>query len=286
MKKIVFLLLFLPIQLFAQFEIGMFSTPSQQMVENAVKSSMFLSKQSFQIRDKKTDELFGLNGKKEFGVQYALGVKIKSGILLVDKVVRPWLYDSRFEKYKENYDPILYQATYTEQGEKVNYQELNLDTNKLENIFEKQIYSYPTETFEQKGLMCDYTAGTKKGWIIWVTADSNTDFEVTSSLNYTIYQKDLIVSKEQNFFGIEKPKGQQKILGGIYVVPYYMEIGVVEFKLCGLIVPDTEITWKICCPFIEHTDCQVESTNETGGESELTPIGKNNKDKNKKKDRK
>lgn len=288
MKKIVFLLLLLPIQLFAQFEIGMFSTPSQLMVENAVKSSMFLSKQSFQIRDKKTDELFGLNGKKEFGIQYAIGVKINSGVLLVDRVVRPWLYDSKFEKYKENYDPVLYQSAYTEQGEKVNYQELNLESNKLEDIFEKQIYSYPTEIFARKGLTIDNAEGTKKGWIIWVVADNNADFEVTANLNFTVYQKDLAVSKAQKSFVIEKPEGVQKILGGIYVVPYYTEIGVIEFKLCGLIVPDTEMTWKVCCPFVEYSDSQVEPADGSEGRFELTPIGKDKKDneKNKKKNRK
>lgn len=286
MKKLVFLLMILPVQLFAQFEIGMFSTPSQLMVENAVKSSFFLSKQSYQLRDKKSGELFGVNGKKEFSAQYAIGVKVRGGIILGDRMLQPWLYDSKFGKYKEGYEPVPYQATYTALEDEVSYKELEYDSEAQKGIIDKLIYRYPSDVFAGEGLAADSTAGIKNGWIIWVTA-KETDWEKTAAVNYVTYQKDLNVSKEDTSFGIEKPKGNLKLLGGLYVVPFYTGIGTIEFKLCGIIVQDTETTWKVCCPFVVNPENEVKPADKQAVESELTPIGKDKTDKkNKKRDRK
>ena len=284
MKKLVFLLVILPVQLFAQFEIGMFSTPSQLMVENAVKSSFFLSKQSYQLRDKKSGELFGANGKKEFSAQYAIGIKVCDGILLGDRMLRPWLYDSKFGRYKDGYEPVPYQTTYTALEEKIDYKELKYDPEAREGVVDKQIYRYPSDVFAGKGLAVDSTAGTKDGWIIWVTA-RETDWEKTAAVNFVTYQKTLDISKDNTSFGIEKPKGNKPLLGGLYVVPFYPGIGTVEFRLCGLIVQDTESTWKVCCPFVGASKSEVKSADEQEGESELTPITKETK-KNRKDEKK
>ena len=101
MRKIIFIVnfLLLSVSSFAQFSLG--QSVGQQYVENAVRTGLFLTKHSFRICDEKSGDLFGLDGKDEFGSQYAFGVKVPGGILLTNRSVCPWLYDVNFEKYKD-----------------------------------------------------------------------------------------------------------------------------------------------------------------------------------------
>lgn len=73
----------------------------KSLLMDAVSSAFFLSRQSFQVADKKTGELYGLNNQNEFGKEITLGVKAKEGFLLTDKAIRPWEYNSKFNSYRD-----------------------------------------------------------------------------------------------------------------------------------------------------------------------------------------
>lgn len=268
--------------------------PSQPLLESSVENGFFVSRQSFQIRDKETGELFGLNGKEEFGVQYSIGIKIPDGILLMDEAVRPWEYNAKFEKYSEKYDPVLHQSDYSKLTKPVEYKTLDLHPDTQKMLVDSLLYMYGSESFDGKGFLLDKQTGEKEGWVVWVISRSSTDLETSADVNYIIYQKKLTVKSQGQSFEIEKPYADREVLGGVYVVPRYTEIGIVEFRLCGIIVPKNENSWVICCPFADNEDIPVvsgSSFNEKEKDnqaSELTPIGSDKKDskKNKKKDRK
>lgn len=268
------------------------TSDNQQLIEDVIKTGLFLSKQSFQICDKETGELFGLNGKKEFGIQYSVGVKVPNGFCLTDKAVRPWLYNSKYVRYKEKYDPVFYQATFSELKENAEYNSLDYASTKPEEVMDSVIYRFSSNTFGEKGFVLDSTKGKKDGWVIWVNADQNIDFEQTLNLNYIIYRKVLTVNERNRSFDINKPNTEQNVLGGIYVVPVYTAIGIVEFRLCGLILSIND-EWKVCCPFVGLTNTSVTEATPRNTEAieeenfKLTPTGKikkeDNKDKKKKK---
>lgn len=260
------------------------SNEDMAILKNGINSGLFISKQSFQICDKETGELFGLNGKKEFGIQYTVGIKIPNGFLLPDKAIRPWLYNNKFDKYKEKYDPVFYQATFSELGEQVQYDSLDYALTKQQELVDTTLYRFSSKTFGGKGFVLENTSGKKEGWIVWITTNKGTDFEQTGNLNYTIYRKNLTINKKECFFEIDKPTIEQEVLGGIYVVPAYTEIGVVEFRLCGIIAPQND-KWKIFCPFIEVKDARTteEELNQEEKRKdelpELTPVEKRNDEK-------
>lgn len=265
---------------------------NQQLIEDVIKTGVFLSKQSFQICNKETGELFGLNGKKEFGTQYSIGVKVPDGFCLTDKAVRPWLYDDKYLKYKEKYDPVFYQAAFSELKENAKYDSLAYISTKPEELMDSLLYRFSSTTFEGKGFTLDYTKGEKKGWLIWINADRNLNLEQTSDLNFIIYRKILTVNERNCSFDIDKPTTEQEVLGGIYVVPVYTAIGVIEFRLCGIIL-SRENKWEVCCPFaglanIPQAETTPATTNIVGEDDlKLTPAGKVNKDdKNGKKKKK
>lgn len=277
----------------AQFTIG--KTTGQEMTERAVAKTFFLSKQTFQISDKKSGDLYGLNGKKEFGTQYSVGVKVANGYLLTDKAVRPWQYNNRFAKYKEKYIPVSYTSTYTEFGEKANYSDVSI-ANPVA-LSDSLLYMLKDNAFGGKGLKIDTSKGEKDGWLVWVTAERNLNFEQAADAGFYVVKKAITIDKAKPLIDIDVPKYQtDSIIGAIYVVPEYAEIGTIVFKLCGIAV-DNGGKWQLVCPFVGMTfdDANSEKpkdsnagsvsggNNDDNEPAELTPVEKPAKDKGKKK---
>ncbi len=288
MKKIIFIVnfLLLSVSSFAQFTFG--QSIGQQYVENAVRTGIFLTKHSFRICDKKSGDLFGLDGKDEFGSQYAFGVKVSGGILLTNRSVCPWLYDANFDKYKNDYSPVLFQALYSGLEETPKYDLLDYEYDKKEVVVDTAVYRFMCNTFDGKGFTLDNVTGKKDGWIVWIVAGGDSNPEGNGQLDFIVYRKEITVSKNGQSFEVDKPDGKLKILGGIYVVPTFKEVGIIEFQLCGVLAL-TNTSWRMYCPFIGKSENETEQIdNQQSSEMQLTPIGKDKKEKakNKKKDRK
>lgn len=283
MRKIIFIVnfLLLSVSSFAQFSLG--QSVGQQYVENAVRTGLFLTKHSFRICDEKSGDLFGLDGKDEFGSQYAFGVKVPGGILLTNRSVCPWLYDVNFEKYKDDYSPVLFQALYSGLEETPKYDLLDYEYDKKEVVVDTAVYRFMSSTFDGKGFTLDNTTGKKDGWIIWVVAHENSNSESNVQLDFLVYRKEITVNKNGQWIEVDKPDGKQKILGGIYVVPTFKEVGIIEFQLCGVLA-QANTSWRIYCPFIGKSESKIEQIdNQQSSEAELTPIGKSKKGKAKNK---
>lgn len=287
MKSIYIMLIgLLPLLSFGQ---NLHYIPSQPLLESSVRNGFFVSRQSFQIRDKETGELFGLNGKEEFGVQYSIGIKIPDGILLMDEAVRPWKYNAKFKKYSEKYEPVLYQSDYSELTKSLEYGTLDFHPDTQKMLVDSLLYMYGAESFGGKGFLLDTQTGEKEGWVVWVASKSSTDLETSADVDYIIYQKKITVKSQGQSFDIEKPYAGREVLGGVYVIPEYTGIGIVELRLCGVIVPRSENSWVICCPFAGNEDIpatsgsSVNEKEEDNQALELTPIGSDKKDNTKKK---
>lgn len=266
----------------------------QQFIEDAVKNGLFLAKQSYQICDRETGDLFGFRGNKEFGTEYSVGVKVDGGFLLTDKAVRPWVSDEKFAKYADKYDPIFYQSRYKELKPKAEYDSLDCDLTKQKQLADTAVYRFESTTFGKKGFVLDTASGEKQGWIVLVTIDKDADPE-NADVNYTIYRNDITVDADNSSVKIDNPNADRKILGGIYLVPAYTGIGVLEFRLCGVVAQSGK-GWTIYCPFSDGKSKSGEDSVDSDGagagdNSDLTPVGeeeetpktKDNKGKQKKK---
>lgn len=247
----------------AQFHI---KSMGQEFLERIVSPSLFITSQSFQVSSKEDGKMYGFSGKQEFGVSYSVGVKVRDGIVLTDKAVRPWEYDANYDKYREGYAPVRYQSHYSEAQEEAKYDTLAYDTAKGMVLAENALYRYPTKTFGGKGLILDITEGQKEGWFVWVTSKKGQNLKENTQVDYTIYRKSITIGRERTDTVVDAPNTSQEVLGGIYVVPTVTDIGVMEFRLCGILTP-AEKGWRVVFPFIGGGD-----KGNDNAPSDVTPI--------------
>ena len=115
--------------LLASFQIGQaqiyVKSENQQLIENAVRDAFFVSINSFQIQDKDGNR-FGTRNNNEFGSERTLGIKTKDGVILTNRAICPWNYDSRFEKYRHDYTPVMSKTLYSEMNDVANYQAIDI----------------------------------------------------------------------------------------------------------------------------------------------------------------
>lgn len=285
MKKLLYIILTLSVMpIYAQ---TFYKSSNQQMIEDAIKNGFFICKHSFQVCDKKTGELYGLNNKNEFGTEYSIGIKLPNSILLIDNAVRPWEYNSKYAKYKKDYAPVSYRIMCSEMKEKIKYDSLECKLDSQETLVDSLMYRFTSKSFSGKGFVLDNTIGEKQGWIVWITAGKQNDFEKNLDVNYIIYQKGIQIDKQLPIIDIAPIESEQGILGGIYVTPMYDGLGVIKFHLCGIIARQQN-KWKIFCPFIGMGDSEKSNIEEQHDcvPFKLTPVedkkSKSKKKKNKK----
>lgn len=264
-------------------------------IVQVLSPAFFLSRQSFQVCDKNTGELYGLNNKDEFGTEITLGVKVKGGYLLTDKALHPWNYNDKYATYKEGYNPVLCRSEYTEVGEKSKYDSLDIAQAYVNDLMQTTCYLVKSNCLGGKGLNIDSMEGSKDGWVVWTIVDDDKDLNKTAQLTL-VCNTNKLEAKKDGKVDVEAPDGK-KILGGIYVIPIAAGIGMLEFRLCGIMV-ERDGKWSIHFPFIgneklfmKDSKPQVKdkSVEETEKESEsaddlypVNPPKKNNKKKNKK----
>lgn len=254
--------------------------------------SIFLSRQSFQVSDKKTGDLYGLNNKDEFGTEISLGIKVKNGFVLTDRAVRPWEHNAKFETYRNDYNPVPYMSEYSEVGENAKYDTLDISQSKMKELLSTSLYFQTSDSFLGKGLTVDFTKGTKDGWIVWVCIDNGADLNKTSQVELISYSKTIDV-EETSHIDLDAPDGKE-ILGGIYVVPNNKSIGELEFCVSGIIV-ENKGKWSLCFPFVGKEklikpNTQPVTAQTKDGDDSLTPIddmyGQPSKKRNEKKNKK
>lgn len=281
----------------AQFSFTKSISVGQTYVEKAIADGIIVVRQSFQIADK-DGERYGFRGKNEFGISYTLGIKVHDGLIINDKAVRPWDYDSNFDKYRGKYSPLLYQCSYSPTAEAADYQEL--DCANAEAWCDSTVYHVGTDLFGGQGFTLDTTTGVKDGWVVWITADKGADRDQNAAIEVVAIRNSKVeVETPDQAIAIGQLTTESDIIGGFFLVPAFTGIGTMEFHLCGIIVP-ADGKYELRCPFVgmeapkpaeeAHPDDAVaadegtevaESDPET---PELTPIEDSpTKDKDKKK---
>lgn len=283
MKKYIALLLLTAIAATGHAQLQVGKSAAQLIVEQAVRPGIVISQNAFQIKKNGTDELFGLNGKNEFGTAYTVGLKVPGGILLTDRAIHPWDGNEKFEKYKADYSPVACTPRYAELADTADYQETAYEASKAEALCDSSVYRCATNVFGHDAFTPDTAAGDKQGWMVWVSIGKNADKAKTTRCELMAQMKDVKVGTETT---LAPPATDKEILGGLYVVPAYTSIGTIVFRLSGIAVKKGK-KWQLAFPFEVKETTKAEEQPETvkpaDDAPELTPVSKVGDDKAKSK---
>ena len=289
MKRFFFILSLVVLTIDMQAQLAVRKSTAAQWTEGAVISSLFQTKQSFCIKDNKTGELYGLNNKEVFGTEISLAVKVKGGYVITDKAISPWAYNAKFATYRDSYTPVMVASEYAELGSDAKFDTLDITQSKMKEVQKSSLYVVKSDYFSSKGLTIDDTEGNKKGWIVWVCADKNADMTKGINPELICYSYD-IESSESDAVKMDAPNGKN-VLGGIYVLPIFREMGQIEFRLCGLLC-EKDGQWKVVFPFVgwkyenESKTIDGKEKVKTTSHDSLTPVDDvypaNSKKRNKK----
>lgn len=235
------------------------------VIIDALKPELSIIRQQYQL--KRDGNYWGKNGKNYYGESYTLGVKVSGGMILLGEVLTPWEYDEEYQtRYASgNYTPVLYRS-YQHGINDSTFHEVDWDLNTYAKPLNegKSLYIY-TDAQKDFGLNKDETAGEKKGYMIWVYSTTTVEDSVVSMyLVQSSYQVD--ASADSTIYRMS-PENQEKLLGGIFVVPRIERGGIVQFLLVGVAAPDAARNW----------DLHLLTT-------ETNPLPKENIDKHKKKE--
>ncbi|MDH8701075.1 hypothetical protein M2138_000414 [Dysgonomonadaceae bacterium PH5-43] len=213
-----------------------FISPSQEMIEYAIKDGIYLVEQRYRLKNNEDGKYYGRNNKSEFGKVYSIAVKLNAAYCIDEMVFTPWKLDDNYtslsEKEKEQYTPVLYKSNYRKIFHD-NWNNFPLDTLNSTEII-NGMYSLTDEKGEF-GLQIDVAEGLKKGWLVWVTTQDDSSKQDTIDLNLIVYRSEINITQDKGICEINQPVFPANIMGGIYIVPEVTRIGQVTFFLTGMI---------------------------------------------------
>lgn len=295
MKKILLFVIssFFSTVVSAQLSIG--KSAGQIITENAVKGSVVIVKQSYQVKSKKNGKVFGRNGKKEFGQHFSIGVITENGLVLTEASLKPWIDDKAFKSVEDNYEPFisLTEIRAMEGKEQLKYVQCPLQ---IGNQQPNGIWIAQTNNSSNNSMEIDPEEGNKDGWLIWYTSKESLYSNSESSVSIQTINKKLDINGGDIEIG--GPSNSELLLGGIYVTPIYLGGGHISFKLVGIAIKEND-KWTLRTPFIgysnektiavqeeqlqETVQQEEEKTEESQEEIELTPVAQDKKTKKNKK---
>lgn len=248
MKRIVIILL----SMMALLQSGaqkIVKSTGQKITESAILGSCVVVKQSYQIKNKKTGIVYGRNGRDEFGKSYSIGVKTDAGLVLIEKAIKPWLYDVDFKKVKDDYDPLIF---LTEVGEIVSDAKVSYSACPISIGHQQPNGAWVANVSVNSPniLGIDTELGQKDGWLVWYTAD-NINSNDSTALSVQSVNRKIEANEEGVDIDVEAPIGAGTPVGGIYVCPFYEGNGRVVYKLTGIIIQNDN-KWVLRTPFVGY----------------------------------
>lgn len=264
------------------------STDNQELIRKSLEKSLIIVNSSYQLKDTVTNEYYGRLGRDEFGHIYSIGIKVKGGYYLSDKAVRPWMYDSNFNRYKETHLPVFYKIYYKELQDSILTEIEKRPEHLQTEVYPQQFYFRKDSTlFKGEGFEPKCQTGKADGWLVWLVADKPiTESDSITSTSYIIYRKTLEIKEGHQEHNIDAPSTDKTIWGGIYVVPEPTGIGQITFRLSGVLV-EKEGKWAVLTAVNQNSNECAIINDENEGNDTLTPIRKEEtKNKKNKKNRK
>jgi len=211
---------------------------NQQLIEDAVKDGLFVVRSCYRLQDTTKTEptYFGRNNLPYFGNTYSLGIKVRSGYYTDDIAARPWLYDSNYDTYRTaaSYKPVISESYYRPHHDST-YLSLPYQDRPVKEITKEQVYFTEDTVFQDKGFIPDTLPGLKKGWLVWVTTDKPLHEQPGQTLSFSIYRSELTFDGDTGRYEVRSLATDRIVLGGIYVIPDFSEVGQITFRVAGVL---------------------------------------------------
>lgn len=278
MKKIFFLAVAISISvgIKAQF----FYSDNQQIIKDIVINSFVIVEQSYLLQDTVNHQLFGRNNQTEFGKLRGIAVKTKDGYLISNELLTPWDVDEDCKRYLNQYRGVISKTNIFEISDTIVSQRgiVSRPANS-----QNQFVSLINDTiFQNNGFKIAQTSSQTEGWLVWLTAKNDIEsLKAGDNVTYQIYKKDLNVSVDSICYDVVSPTTENKIIGGLFIVPGQSQIGNIVFNLCGIVI-NVEGRWKIILSNFNNTISN--SATIENEDINLTPV--NNTSEPKKKEKK
>lgn len=257
-------------------------SPNQAMVKAAVEQSVVITCSGYKLQDS-TGQRYGRNNRTEFSQVYSLAVATDSGLVIPASTTTPWSYDSDFDRYRTSHSPILNSIRFRIIDDSV-YRNLQQTVDSTQSQMLYRMSADSVAKVPQLSIHNDTTY--RNGWLLWVYAsDTLGNAGATSTIAVTAPSNicDTIPSIRVNapiFSGLFLDSvAACKPIGAVWVVPYYPRPGIVQFKVAGLTVRDSE-GWMLAP--IRFMTSEVEDTPVETSSDELTPSPEQQKPTSKK----
>lgn len=260
--------LFLYVSLAPTVAMGQFHTSTHQMVQQAVENNIIIAKTGYQISDTTSGKIFGRDGNEVFNYVYSVGASTSAGICFPLHTLKPWLSDSDFAPYQNQYTPLRFGATIRNAINDTTYGDtLNLVELGKENINDSVILL--TKLRCKNELQVCKTTDILDGWLVWVYTADSADVITPTSFSIASYNTDLKkktkVSPPAFALLSSDANDGRRLIGGIYLAAHITNANI-SFSLAGILVPDGK-SWTIATPFSKKGKSPALNSS-----SELTPV--------------
>ncbi len=285
MKKTLLLLILLnTLAVFAQndrINFGLMSA-DQQFIKAATDSALFILRQDYVMRDTALNEDLTLDNQNFFGRNHMLAVMV-NGVLLTDaRIFQPWLNDTNFVQYSENYglQPVNTTLSIRSVNESnfspINYEIISLNPETDSLLSAHSLLILKSQNQSSPSLTPVFNTTDSNGWVLFVYSDENIELSETTQLKFAIFKG------SPDFFNNAKLTKQPEInniIGGVYLVPRICT-GNIMFNIGGFVRKAPIINWYVkVLPEIITTD--KTETNKPVDNEHQTPQSKKQKKKKK-----
>ncbi len=261
-----------------------FYSPNQLLLKEALTPALVLVEQSFHLQDTATQQRFGRNNQPEFGRGVALGVRCDKGLVVGDRLQRPWLYDSTCASYLGRYRGVATTVTLRQLSDSVAAVRHSFDTMQRCELTKEVNYLWnDSTTLCNTMVVAPIDSITANGWLLWVTSPKKmSEADSTTKVNYSIYRHQVLPHDDSLHYRVAAPASNFQVWGGIYVYPRIPAPGHIELQLVGCLYP-LQDAW-VMVPFVKQqtaptsvsTATPSDEEAEEANSQELTPIATDN----------
>lgn len=245
MRKLAIILLALctSLPVCAQFESFRLSSDNQELIRKAVGDGLVLVRQSYLLEDTLTDKRYTLDNGPEVGSVTAVAVRTAGGLILPEKVLKPWAGDKNYDEFRtENLIPVLSLTSMLSAGDTAWREMPLIAPYRVSPLADTAWVEAADSSYCGNG----FTVGkpdSRDGWIVWLTSDTE-DLEAPD-LSMVVYRYELPESAgTDGVVDVKSVNTKSTVLGGIVVVPVFDSIGRIDFVLRGVISGSPD-AWKL-----------------------------------------
>ena len=213
------------------------------IVSDAVAPALTIIRQQYRLE--RGGEYYGKNKRPFYGETYTLGIKVSGGTIIQRDVVIPWGNDTDYHRVKQGgkYKPAIYWSLQRSLSDSIwKPVELEIGTNYVSKVDRDSLLFRHADAMSDFGLPIDETPGKKKGFMVW--AYSNNVKDSTMQVNLRQVSHQLETSSDSVYYNIST-KDEDKIIGGIFVIPVIERAGYIKLQMAGIAAKDKKGKWVL-----------------------------------------